>query len=189
MAYLEGDGAEQDVRRAIYWLRRADIPPALTQLSCLLRNVPALADGSKDLYRISPAGKSKQIDRKQIPKNAELDYRLGVGYLHGDCRASRNKLSTMYFEHAARKGHPKAQYLLGVAFSTGRGVMLDIDRAAYWFASAAREGHRAARREYCALWRKREIQLPERAIQQAWCGDPFPRRGYDRIGRARIKRT
>ena len=41
---------------------------------------------------------------------------------------------------AAEKDHPRAQYLLGEAYETGRGLEKDCSRALYWYKKAADNG-------------------------------------------------
>lgn len=44
------------------------------------------------------------------------------------------------WRNAANKGIPRAQYRLGAAYRSGRGVARDIDKAAFWFEKAAAGG-------------------------------------------------
>ena len=44
----------------------------------------------------------------------------------------------------AQAGHPRAQAVLGIIYSQGRGQAVDNKQAAVWYAKAAAQGHRAA---------------------------------------------
>lgn len=44
----------------------------------------------------------------------------------------------------AQAGHPRAQAVLGILYSQGRGQPVDNKQAAVWYAKAAAQGHRAA---------------------------------------------
>ena len=46
-----------------------------------------------------------------------------------------------YYIMAAEKDHPRAQYLLGEAYETGRGLEKDCSRALYWYKKAAEQGY------------------------------------------------
>lgn len=45
---------------------------------------------------------------------------------------------------AAEAGHPRAQAVLGIIYSQGRGQAVDNKQAAEWYSKAAAQGHRAA---------------------------------------------
>ncbi len=44
----------------------------------------------------------------------------------------------------AQAGHPRAQAVLGIIYSQGRGLPMDYKQAAVWYGKAAAQGHRAA---------------------------------------------
>lgn len=75
-------------------------------------------------------------------------------------------------EAAATAGHTTAQYRLGLAYSTGKGVPTDYVQAHMWLNLAAREGDTEARRlreEIAADMSRNEIALAQRQARE-WLG-------------------
>lgn len=174
--YLEGDGLEQDYRRALKWYRRAaahgwqDDPlqeEDRKQYECLSPKKSAVTRGGRH-----PSGAAADAEysglSSALPKWMETDFVSGISWWRSGCNKKYNRWSLESFFSAANDGHAKAQYMVGVAYLAGRGLAPDWVKAARWFLKAARQGHGAARREYCALYRGGETAsdtLPD----PGWC--------------------
>ena len=74
-----------------------------------------------------------------------IAFELGYAYASGDFHAFRQApdatRAAAWLRHAARAGHPRAQYLLGMSYSRGRGVRQDDTEAERWFALAAAQAY------------------------------------------------
>jgi hypothetical protein len=51
-----------------------------------------------------------------------------------------------WFQKAAERGHPLAQYNLGNMYLKGQGTQQDPDAARKWFSKASKSGHKGARK-------------------------------------------
>jgi uncharacterized protein len=70
-------------------------------------------------------------------------------YERGVAAANRGEFSiaVRLWRHVADEGHVKAQYNLGVAYATGKGVAKDSAEALKWWRRAAKQGHVEAGRQ------------------------------------------
>ncbi len=75
------------------------------------------------------------------PDSIETHYHLGVVLR----LAGRPKDALPEFQAAAEAGHPKAQYFLGAAYSSGAGVDRDLAMAIRWWMAASEHGVPEAR--------------------------------------------
>ena len=74
--------------------------------------------------------------------NAAAQTSLGLLYLHGSAVTPVNySLAFQYFFAAHRRGHPEAQFRLGVMHFSGLGVKQDLQQAALFFSLSALSGH------------------------------------------------
>lgn len=70
----------------------------------------------------------------------EAAFRDGVrAYEAGDYTAAARN-----WRAPAERGHSGAQFNLGIAYATGKGVETNLERAAQWWRAAAEQGHTAA---------------------------------------------
>ena len=78
------------------------------------------------------------------------------------------------FETEARKGRVEALYNLGLAYSTGQGVMVDFIAAHKWFNLAAMKGVNEARSWRAQISREMsQMQIAEAQRQaRQWLGIP-----------------
>lgn len=81
--------------------------------------------------------------------NTDAMYFIGNMYVFGDklpktVQDPDQEAARWYFE-AARRGHPEAEYGLGLLFLAGKGVVQDQEEALRWIRSAAEHGHPGAR--------------------------------------------
>lgn len=73
--------------------------------------------------------------------DAEQLYQEGLSLLSAPEAAQDYAGANRRFEQAAELGHTKAQYFLGMAYYTGRGVRQSYPRARRWLEMAAQQGH------------------------------------------------
>ncbi len=175
--YLAGEAVEQDYRQALEWLRRSaaqgfgmrrDAGSAQVQYVCLH---PKVSGSLIDADSKSIADAENQYSKLGSFDNLGPEFHLGSGVSHWQhsCDVEKNEVALSDFFRAANDGFAKAQYLIGVAYLSGRGIGVDHARAAYWFLKAASQDHRAARREYCALYRA-GISVPtDGPSNSTWC--------------------
>jgi TPR repeat protein len=53
-------------------------------------------------------------------------------------------LAAKLYEDSAKLGYRKAQYILGVCYAEGRGVLADRSQALYWLERAHEQGYHPA---------------------------------------------
>lgn len=68
------------------------------------------------------------------------------------------------FEQAAREGHARAQFNLGVMYAKGLGTAYDKQSAYDWFARAAAQGHRPARQALSRYFQHATEERPSPAM-------------------------
>ena len=78
---------------------------------------------------------------KSAAELAEKHVELGLKFLFGEGVSENDEAAIRFFEMAAAKDHPEAQYWLGRIHQSGCGVPEDITEAASWFKKAAEQGH------------------------------------------------
>lgn len=176
-SYLEGDVVEQDYRQALEWLRRSaaqGFESARQHYDCLRpKETDSRIDADSEVGADSEAEYSNL--RSTATKWIEPNFKSGVGSWRWKCEADHNRYGLRNLFSAANTGFAKAQYLIGVAYLSGREVRVDRARAAHWFLEAARQNHGPARREYCALYRAGKTVPADGPPNSAWCeGVPEP---------------
>lgn len=182
-SYLRGDGVEQDYRQALEWIRRSaaqEIGPARYSCSAQLqydRLRPKEREPEIDIESVLGADTEAEYAKQHsfTPKLIEYHFSSGVTRWSYGCESKYDEGALEHLFRAANDGFAKAQYLIGVAYLSGRGIRADHPRAAHWFLKAARQDHGPARREYCALYRARIIAPVDGPPNSAWCeGIPDP---------------
>jgi len=175
--YLEGEEVEQDYRQALEWLRRSaaqGFESARQHYDCLRPKEIDSGNGAAPNKRADPETKYSNL-RSTAAKWIEPDFRSGVGYWHSKCEADHNRYGLRNLFSAANTGFAKAQYLIGVAYLSGREVPVDRARAAHWFLKGGLQNHDPARREYCALYRAGKTVPADGPPNSTWCeGVPEP---------------
>ncbi len=63
-----------------------------------------------------------------------------LGWSHPLSAQDAPGVSIREVRQAAKKGHPDAQYMLGVAYAEGEGVKQNIAKAVKWWTKAAEQG-------------------------------------------------
>jgi len=86
-----------------------------------------------------------RLDEAEKNLSAEVLVQKGESARWGSGVAKNYKTASAYYELAAEKGHPLAQYRIALAYRQGYGVDLDQEKAYFWFLKAARQGHQASR--------------------------------------------
>lgn len=76
--------------------------------------------------------------------NANAEFLLGLGFLHGDGVAPDQAEGARWIRLAAEQHDPIAQYYLGALYEHGNGVNRDGTEAMRWYQSAAMQGNRKA---------------------------------------------
>ena len=76
--------------------------------------------------------------------NASALYNLGVFYENGDCVAKNYVKAVECYRKSAEKGEVYAQYALAECYFEGKGIDVDIDKAACWYKKAAVQGFKDA---------------------------------------------
>jgi TPR repeat protein len=95
----------------------------------------------------------------------ETAFREGLSaYESGDY-----KLATRTWQMPADRGHSGAQFSLGVAYATGRGVEASLDRAIRWWQAAATQGHMGAQLNLGMLyWRGEGVEKDVTKARMWW---------------------
>ncbi len=96
-------------------------------------------------------GNAEMETTKVMKKRAEQGdpdalFRLGYRLAYGRQRPRPIDWQQVVslWKQAARKGHSRAQFYLGVCYDNGLGVPQDIRLAAQWYRRAAEQGHSTA---------------------------------------------
>lgn len=176
-SYLEGKEVEQDYRQALEWYRRSaaqDFESARVQYDCLLPKETDSRIGADS--EVGADSEAEYLNlRSTATKWIEPNFKSGVGSWRWKCEADHNRYGLRNLFSAANTGFAKAQYMIGVAYLSGREVRVDHTRAAHWFLKAAHQDHGPARREYCALYRAGKTAPVDGPPNSAWCeGIPEP---------------
>ena len=79
---------------------------------------------------------------------------------------------------AAKRGHPRAQALIGAMYWNGRGVPKDLQQSAYWYTKAAAQGHRAAQYNLAGLYEMGAGGLPKDMVKSAQLLEASARQDY-----------
>ncbi|MBO7081127.1 MAG: sel1 repeat family protein [Neisseriaceae bacterium] len=78
-----------------------------------------------------------------------------------------SKKALSYYQKAALKGHPEAQFNLAVMYNTGEGTERDESKAALWYEKAALQGHANAQYNLGVMYDRGTgvLQSYDRAIE------------------------
>lgn len=76
--------------------------------------------------------------------NGSSEFYLGVRYENGDGVPQDYKAAFYYYNLAASKGCPEAQYNLALLCKNGLGTDRDFEKAVFWYTKAAQQGYAAA---------------------------------------------
>ena len=65
-------------------------------------------------------------------------------------KTNKSKAISLYLA-AAKRGHVGAQFNLGVSYSRGDGVGVDVVSARYWLGKATEQGHEEAKKALATI--------------------------------------
>jgi len=102
---------------------------------------------------------------------AALNY-LGVMHYLGFGRKRDVQAARQWFEIAADKGFPGAQFNLGNIYVNGEGVQQDFIQAYMWFYIANEYGHKQAKKRMGLLLTERKL-LPNQAMHARGLAEKF----------------
>lgn len=150
----EGRGIEHDYTQAAQWFAKAadaGLPAAMSQLGDLYRTgkgVPTDTLRAERLYRSAIEKGLGDAENKLLAMmhtkfstlSADEAVKLGLDYYTHNATTT----GVVLFEMAAEKEHPKALALLGDAYTHGRGVRYDHDKALEYFYKGAKLGDSSA---------------------------------------------
>jgi TPR repeat protein len=90
----------------------------------------------------------QNVKKAVAADNAEAYYLLAFLHQNGIGEISRSsKKMVENLMMSAKKGHDKAQFMLGDMYKRGDEVIKDKEKAIYWFQKAADQGHQGAKME------------------------------------------
>lgn len=135
LRYLEGDGIEQNTRKAKKWLQqaaKAGSPDAMY----LVGHLYSLRKPNKWNF------KKKFKWYKMAADNGSVDAMFDIGncYIKGEGVKKDSSHAFKWFQKAADNGFEGAMYNIGRCLSTGDGVRKDNNQAIQWFRKAADKG-------------------------------------------------
>ncbi|MDO4878325.1 MAG: tetratricopeptide repeat protein [Neisseria sp.] len=116
-----------------YYHRAAKLGDIASQQKLLLADALGYID--------NPEYSEEVIERHQA---AERNYQAGFALHYGIGCPQDSESALVYYNMAARQGHPKAQTNLGMMYYTGQGIEPDPYQAVFWFGAAAHQGDSVA---------------------------------------------
>lgn len=169
--YLRGDGVEQDIPRAVGWLKKAahagepraeytlgilhmsgtGVPRDLDAARTWLRlaatwNLPEARDALAELDRIQRHGATGDLLARAQGGEAAAQYRIARNLMAGESPTPNDlEQARAWLERAAANHHPESAYELAIAYRDGVGGARDIERAKTWFQRASQVGVLRAR--------------------------------------------
>ncbi len=175
--YIEGKHAEPNPAKASYFLHKAaqhGSAEAQLKLADLYSRGAGVQQNDEEAFRLRQAaaplaeaqlqlanmymtGRGTSQDRQQAQHLLEQAAEQGnaqaifeLGWLLEKSKAKKDYL--VYYDRAARMGHPMAQLRLGLCYAAGgQGILIDRVRAYMWISLAAARGCKQAENELLAL--------------------------------------
>lgn len=135
MAYLTGQGAEQNESRAVRWLTFAAEQGEVTAqsvLGTLYDDGRGVAEDDAQAVRWYRAA-AEQGD-------LAAQFNLGIMYANGNGIAQDDGQAFTWFKAAAERGNVAAMFNIAVRYAQGRGVARDDAQAVNWYRQAADTG-------------------------------------------------
>ncbi len=82
---------------------------------------------------------------EDVDVSSRAIFSIGCMYFYGTFGFGSPVTAFEYFEIAAQKGYPPAQFKLGYCYENGVGARdPDIEKAKYWYGEAAKQGNEYA---------------------------------------------
>lgn len=194
-AYYYGKGVEQDFRKAVYWLSKANeqghdfayvyLDRAKVSLATQEAAERGDADAQVELgftyiidVGLGEEDREKYYNEKAVPwfrKAAEQGHargqsRLGFAYYYGDGVNQDFREAVKWFKKAAKQGNADAQNNLGEAYENGNGVPQHFGYALHWRREAAEQGHEYAQIELGRAYRDGAIVEKDLIEAYTWFG-------------------
>jgi TPR repeat protein len=132
-----GQGIPQNFQEALVWYRRAadqGIAAAQHNLGSMYENGQGVAQNIQEAvgwYR-------RAGEQGTGTAQANAQFQLGLIYATGRGMPQNFQEALVWYGRAAGQGHASAQHNLGVMFSRGQGVAIDLVLAHMWFSLGAR---------------------------------------------------
>ncbi|ACP20940.1 hypothetical protein Aasi_1627 [Candidatus Amoebophilus asiaticus 5a2] len=147
--YMDGEYVEKDATIALGYLKKAS------------------EQGDKyakeSLWLLKYTLKEEKIRKNRAI--AEHNYKLGMQFYYDDQEKDEAKAAEC-FTIAAKKGHNKAQYELGLLFFKGEGVSKNNQKAMKWLRRASKQGNREAKEKLHIL--ALLVNLTINSSQDSW---------------------
>jgi len=138
--YMNGQGVEIDIDKAIYWFQKA------------ANQDEAIAQYYLGMLYLHGNGIERDISKaiNWLHKSAEQEdtlaqYQLGNMYLKGTGVEKKYFMAVHWFRKAAEHREAAAQLQLGNMYTQGKGVAKNDDEALYWYKKAAEQGSNEAK--------------------------------------------
>jgi TPR repeat protein len=106
------------------------------------------ADPAEDIYKnaqIALRNKQYSLGKKYLEQSAKMGnnnaiYAIGIAFYYGFWDFAKDtKNGVVFFEKAANNNHIMAQYYMGVALSTGDGIVQNYKDAYNWYLKSANQ--------------------------------------------------
>ena len=154
---LQPDDARTHLQLGIILIAKQDWRAAASVLQEAVRLDPGLTDAYYGLgtvnYSLGRVNAAMQSYRQALalqPYFPDVRYRLALLLK----LSKQEREAAQLMEEAALGGVPQAQYFLGNAYKTGRGVDKDLGKAVFWWAKAAEYGYQQSADELGKLRRQ-----------------------------------
>ena len=137
MMYFKGDGADQDLNKALgLWHKAADEehPAAMGLLG------RAYMEGKMGFEKDAASGLAL-LEKAANGGNTPSSVYLGNIYAKGQGVARDMERAMKWYEQAASAGDAHSQYIVGLAYLEGSGVSADEGKAFNWLRLAAGQDH------------------------------------------------
>lgn len=138
--YMNGQGVEKDLTKAIYWFQKA------------VEQDEAIAQYCLGIMYLKGDGVEQDLSKAAhwLHKSAEqgdalAQYQLGSMYLKGTGVEQKYFMAAYWFRKAAEQREAIAQYALGKMYAQGIGVSQNDDESFYWYRKAAEQDLKEAK--------------------------------------------
>ncbi|WP_321778711.1 hypothetical protein [Sulfurimonas sp.] len=194
-SYMEGEGAPQDYRQAMYWSKKAQEQGDAYSCGAIGWMYGSGHGVAKDLTKALGWFK-KGIDRndtyskqefvkleKEIKKLAELslhqkgaqEYSLGYQYEKGSTRQKNHKRALEHYMISAKLGNVDAEFRLAQLYERSEQIPRDYYSALYWYKKAAEHGEALAYYRVSKLYRAGHGVKKDDKLALKWCKEAAQR--------------
>ncbi|PHQ65107.1 MAG: hypothetical protein COB99_05875 [Sulfurimonas sp.] len=194
-SYMEGDGAPQDYRQAMYWSKKAQEQGDAYSCGAIGWMYGSGSGVTKDLTKALDWFK-KGIDRndtyskeefvkleKEIKKLAVVslhqkgaqEYSLGYQYEKGSTRHKNHKRALEHYMTSAKLGNVDAEFRLAQLYERSEQIPRDYSSALYWYKKAAEHGEALAYYRISKLYRAGHGVRKDDKLALQWCREAAKR--------------